>query len=51
MGNQERKVLSVVDVVKNRHRENVLLRLSRRRSLKLQSLAQKETGLPMNPTH
>ena len=41
----------MVVVVKNRHRENVLLRVSRRRSLRLHSLAQKEAGHLMNPTH
>ena len=34
----------MVVVVKNRHRENVLLRVSRKRSLRLHSLAQKEAG-------
>ena len=41
----------MVVVVKNRHRENVLLRVSRRRSLRLHSLAQKEAGRLMNHTH
>ena len=34
----------MVVVVRNRHRENVLLRVSRRRSLRLPSLAQEELG-------
>ena len=41
----------MVVVVRNRHRENVLLRVSRRRSLRLHSLAQKEAGHLMNHTH
>ena len=41
----------MVVVAKNRHRENVLLHVSRRRSLRLHSLAQKEAGHLMNPTH
>ena len=45
----------MVVVVKNRHCENVLLRVSRRRSLRLQlrlhSLAQKEAGHLINHTH
>ena len=41
----------VVVVVKSLHRENSLLRLSHRRPLRLHSLAQKEAGHLMNPTH
>ena len=40
----------VVVVVKSRHRENGLLRLSRGRPLRLHSLAQKEAGHLMSPT-
>ena len=41
----------VVVVVKSLHRENSLSRLSHRRPLRLHSLAQKEAGHLMNPTH
>ena len=41
----------MVVVVKSLHCENSLLRLSHKRPLRLHSLAQKEAGHLLNPTH